>query len=134
MDTFMSLSFGTVLMNMFQGIFTAPSWHTFTYLAYGWVLATDRHTITTYLWLTGASAVKHFSRFYVFLGAPSTSNAGTSGGQSSAWRPSLSPRARSFGSASTIPPRKKPVAISKASPAIAMALAPRAKNTVRCGA
>ena len=57
-------------MNMFQGIFTAPSWQSFTYLAYGWALATDRHTITTYLWLTGASALKHFSRFYVFLGCP----------------------------------------------------------------
>ena len=31
-------------------------------------MATDRHTITTYVWLTGATMVKHFSRFYVFLG------------------------------------------------------------------
>jgi hypothetical protein len=57
-------------MTLFQGIFTAPSWQTFTYLAQGWALARDRHTITTYLWLTGATAVKHFSRFYVFLGCP----------------------------------------------------------------
>jgi len=57
-------------MTLFQGIFTAPSWHTFTYLAGGWALAGDRHTITTYLWLTGAATVKHFSRFYVFLGCP----------------------------------------------------------------
>ena len=28
----------------------------------------ERHTITTYLRLTGATTVKHFSRFYVFLG------------------------------------------------------------------
>jgi hypothetical protein len=69
-DTFLSLSFGTLLMNLFQGIFSAPSWQTFTYLACGWVLARDRHTITTYLWLTGAITVKHFSRFYVFLGCP----------------------------------------------------------------
>jgi len=69
-DTFLSLSFGTLLMNLFQGIFSAPSWQTFTYLACGWVLARDRHTITTYLWLTGATTVKHFSRFYVFLGCP----------------------------------------------------------------
>jgi hypothetical protein len=48
----------------------APLWHTFTYLACGWALASDRHTITTYLWLTGAATVKHFSRFYVFLGCP----------------------------------------------------------------
>jgi hypothetical protein len=57
-------------MTLFQGLFTAPSWRTFTALACGWALATDRHTITTYLWLTGATAVKHFSRFYVFLGCP----------------------------------------------------------------
>jgi len=68
--TFVHSSFGTMLMTLFQDLFTAPSWHTFTYLACGWALATDRHTITTYLWLTGATAVKHFSRFYVFLGCP----------------------------------------------------------------
>jgi hypothetical protein len=33
-------------------------------------LATDRHTITTSVWLTGATTVKHFSRFSVFLGCP----------------------------------------------------------------
>ena len=70
MDTFVHSSFGTVVMTLFQGIFTAPSWQTFTYLACGWALAGDRHTITTYLWLTGATIVKHFSRFYVFLGCP----------------------------------------------------------------
>jgi hypothetical protein len=38
-------------------------------LAWGWAVAGgERQTITTYLWLTGASTVKHFSRFYVFLG------------------------------------------------------------------
>jgi DDE superfamily endonuclease len=69
-DTFVHSSFGTVVMSLFQGLFTAPSWQTFTSLACGWALATDRHTITTYLWLTGATTVKHFSRFYVFLGCP----------------------------------------------------------------
>jgi hypothetical protein len=69
-DTFVHSSFGTVVMTLFQGLFTAPSWQTFTYLACGWTFATDRHTITTYLWLTGAAAVKHFSRFYIFLGCP----------------------------------------------------------------
>jgi hypothetical protein len=69
-DTFVHSSFGTVVMTLFQDFFTAPSWRTFTSLACGWALATDRHTITTYLWLTGAAAVKHFSRFYVFLGCP----------------------------------------------------------------
>jgi hypothetical protein len=69
-DTFVHSSFGTVVMTLFQGLFTAPSWQAFTYLACGWALAADRHTITTYLWLTGATTVKHFSRFYVFLGGP----------------------------------------------------------------
>ena len=69
-DTFVHSSFGTVVMTLFQGLFTAPAWQTFTTLACGWALATDRHTITTYLWRTGATAVKHFSRFYVFLGGP----------------------------------------------------------------
>src|SRR5512134_1055787 len=57
-------------MTLFQGIFTAPSGQTFTALACGWALAGERHTITTYVWLTGATTVKHFSRFYVFLGCP----------------------------------------------------------------
>src|SRR6266704_425564 len=69
-DPFVHSSFGTVVMALFQGLFTVPSWHTFMVLACGWALATDRHTITTYMWLTGATAVKHFSRFYVFLGCP----------------------------------------------------------------
>jgi len=69
-DTFVHSSFGTVVMTLFQGLFTTPSWQTFTSLACGWALAGDRHTITMYLWLTGAATVKHFSRFYVFLGCP----------------------------------------------------------------
>ena len=69
-DTFVHSSFGTLVMTLFHGLFTARSWPTFTALACGWALATDRHTITTYLWLTGATTVKHFSRFYVFLGCP----------------------------------------------------------------
>jgi len=67
---FVHSSFAMVVMTLFQGFFSAPSGQTFTYLACGWSLATDRHTITTYIWLTGATAIKHFSRFYVFLGAP----------------------------------------------------------------
>jgi hypothetical protein len=69
-DTFVVSSFGTFVMGLFHGLFTAPSWQSFALLACGWALATDRHTITTYLWLTGATTVKHFSRFYVFLGCP----------------------------------------------------------------
>src|ERR1043166_8345435 len=69
-DPFVPSSFGIVVMPLFQGLFTASSWQAFMSLACGWALAMDRHTITTYVWLTGATAVKHFSRFYVFLGCP----------------------------------------------------------------
>ena len=70
MDTFFVSSFGTFVMGLFHGLFAAPSWQSFALLACGWALTTDRHTITTYVWLTGAITVKHFSRFYVFLGCP----------------------------------------------------------------
>src|SRR3954451_5989820 len=67
---FMVSSFGCFVMDLLQGLFTAPSWQTFGLLAWGWAMARERHTITTYLWLSGATTVKHFSRFYVFLGCP----------------------------------------------------------------
>ena len=69
-DTFVHSSFGTVVMTLLQGLFTAPSWQTFTSLACGWSLATDRHPITTSWWLTGAPTVKPLARFSVFLGCP----------------------------------------------------------------
>jgi hypothetical protein len=69
-DTCLASSFGFLVMALFQGILTAPAGQTFTYLACGWALARDRHTRTTSLWLTGAAAGKHFSRFSVFLGSP----------------------------------------------------------------
>jgi hypothetical protein len=69
-DTFVHASFGTVVLPLLHGLLTTPSWQNFTYLACGWALTTDRHTITTYWWLTGATAVKHFARFSIFLGCP----------------------------------------------------------------
>lgn len=69
-DTFVNSSCGAIWMTLFPGFFSGPSWQTFTYLACGWTLATARQTIPTYLWLTGASTVKHFSRCYVFRGGP----------------------------------------------------------------
>jgi len=69
MAVFIVSSFGVFVMSLFAGVFTAPSWQTFTVLAYGWAVASgERQTITTYLWLTGATTVKHFSCFYTFLG------------------------------------------------------------------
>jgi Transposase DDE domain len=70
MATFIVSSFGVFVMGLFAGLFTTPSWQTFTVLAYGWAVASgERQTITTYLWLSGAPTVKHFSCFYVFLGS-----------------------------------------------------------------
>ena len=68
MAPFIVSSFGLFVMGLFQGLFTAPSWQTFLLLSCGWALTPEGHPITTSLWLTGAVSVKHFSRFYVFLG------------------------------------------------------------------
>jgi len=67
--SFIVSSFGLFVMGLGEGLFTAPSWQTFTVLAWGWAVAGgERQTITTYLWLTGATTIKHVSRFYEFLG------------------------------------------------------------------
>jgi DDE superfamily endonuclease len=68
--TFLASSFGTFVMQFFQHLFPTPSRQTFGLLAGGWALASGRHTITADLWVTGAAPVKHFARFYVFLGSP----------------------------------------------------------------
>jgi hypothetical protein len=67
-DAFLTASFGTFVMTLWHGVLSAPSWQNFTYLASGWALACGRQTITTYLWGSGAAQVKHFSRYYAFLG------------------------------------------------------------------
>lgn len=69
-DTFFVSAFGTFVMGLFPGLFTTPSWQSFSLLACGWALASGQHTITTYLGVTGATRVKHFSSFYAFLGGP----------------------------------------------------------------
>ena len=68
MDTFLASSFGTFVMTLWHGVLSAPSWQNLTYLAYGWAIASGRQTITTSLWGSGAAQVKHFSRYYAFLG------------------------------------------------------------------
>jgi hypothetical protein len=68
---FIVSSFGTFVMGLVTDLFTIPSGQTFALLACGWTVAGgERQTITTYLWLTGATTVKPCSRFYVFLGGP----------------------------------------------------------------
>lgn len=66
--SFILSSFGLLVRDLVQGLLTAPSWQTFSLLTCGWVLASERHTLTPYLGLTGATTVKPFSRFDVFLG------------------------------------------------------------------
>ena len=56
-DAFLTSSFGTLVTTLWYGVLSAPSWHTFTYLAYGWTLAYGRQTITTYLWGSGAAQI-----------------------------------------------------------------------------
>lgn len=58
------------VMALFQPLFNAPAWQSFSVLACGWALSTERHTLSNYLWLTGATTLKHFARFYVFVGGP----------------------------------------------------------------
>ena len=64
MAAFIVSSFGLFVRGLFDGLFTTPSGQSFTVLAYGWAVASgERQTITTYLWLTGATAVKPCSGF-----------------------------------------------------------------------
>jgi hypothetical protein len=62
-DAFVASSYGTLIMTLWHGVRSAPSWHHFTSLAYGWTLASGRQTITTSLWGSGAAQVKHVSRY-----------------------------------------------------------------------
>jgi hypothetical protein len=69
MAAFMVSSFGMFVTSLFADLFTGPSGHTLLVLAYGWAVAGgERQTITTYLWLSGATQMKHFSCYYAFLG------------------------------------------------------------------
>jgi hypothetical protein len=67
MEAFMNSSFGTFITCLFAGHFTAPSWQSFVLLSYGWSLSRSRHTIANYIWLSGGTKYKHFSRFYDFF-------------------------------------------------------------------
>lgn len=70
-EAFMMSSFGAFVMRLGQGLLSPRSEQTLALVAWGWAVAGgERQTITPYLWLTGATVVKHFSRFYVFLGGP----------------------------------------------------------------
>ena len=70
MDSFYQSSFGAFLQRHFTDLFTKPAQQTFLLLALGLVLSSSRHTVANYLWRAGATAFKHFTGFYVFLGGP----------------------------------------------------------------
>ena len=67
-------SFGAFLNDLFRGVFTRRSQATFLRLSLGFVFAFTRHTVASYLWRAGAVSLKHFTRYYVFLGAPCYQN------------------------------------------------------------
>lgn len=67
---FYHTSFGSFLRRHFADLFTKPSQETFLLLALGFALSPTRHTIANYIWRAGATAFRHFTRFYVFLGRP----------------------------------------------------------------
>ncbi|MBN2872032.1 MAG: transposase, partial [Halothiobacillaceae bacterium] len=70
MHPFYQTSFGSFLDDLLGVHFTKPSRESFLLLSLGFVFGFTRHTVASYLWRAGAAAVKHFTRFYVFLGAP----------------------------------------------------------------
>ena len=68
MESFVHSSFGKWLAVVTAGVFTDRSQQSFLVLACGWALCWGRHTVANYLWLSAAVTVKHFTRYYVFLG------------------------------------------------------------------
>jgi hypothetical protein len=48
MAAFIVSSFGLFVMGLFAGLFTTPSWQTFTVLAYGWTVASGERQMDEY--------------------------------------------------------------------------------------
>jgi hypothetical protein len=69
-DRFTQTRIGTFLQQRFAERFTKPSQTVFLLLALGFVLSSVRHTVANYLWRSGACLVRHYTRFYTFLGGP----------------------------------------------------------------
>lgn len=69
-EHFIRSRFGAFLQRHFADLFTKPSQQVFLLLAFGFVLSPTRHTVANYIWRAGATAFRHFTRFYVFLGGP----------------------------------------------------------------
>lgn len=69
-DRFTQTRIGTFLERHFAERFTKPSQTVFLLLAMGFLLSSVRHTVANYLWRSGACLVRHYTRFYAFLGGP----------------------------------------------------------------
>lgn len=67
MDAFVQSGFGQFLNQHFSVFFRASSWQSFLYLAYGWSVCQYHQTIAQYIWLSGGTKSKHFTRYYHFL-------------------------------------------------------------------
>ena len=65
-DACLTSSFGTLVMTLWYGGLSAPSWQPLTSLASGWAIASGRQTLTTVLWGSGAAQGKHGSRSEAF--------------------------------------------------------------------
>jgi hypothetical protein len=134
MAAFIVSSFGGVVMSLFAGLFTTPSWQPFLILAYGWAVAGgERQTITTYLWLSGATSVKHFSCFYLFLGGALSQARWQVWARilrgAARWVPEGAPIVLSVADAT----KKKAGRPIEGGGTLATARAQPAKNIVRCG-
>ena len=134
MDTFLHSSFGTLSCTYFKVSLPSRLGRPSRSLACGWALATDRHTITTYLWLTGATTVKHFSRFYVFLGCPLYNKRWHLWGAVIRLAAQFVPEGEVIRAIFDDTTKKKAGTRSRGSTATAMALAQPGKNTVHCEA
>jgi hypothetical protein len=69
-DRFTCTRFASFLQRHLARRFTKPSQTVFLLLALGFVLSSVRHTIANYLWRSGACLIRHYTRFYAFLGGP----------------------------------------------------------------
>lgn len=69
-DRFTQTRVGAFLQQRFAECFTKPTQTVFLLLALGFLLSSVRHTVANYLWRSGACLLRHYTRFYAFLGGP----------------------------------------------------------------
>ena len=64
---FEATTFGLLLYHIWGKAFYRRSWSIFLTLAHGWVMSAESHTIAAYIWASGGSKNRHFSRYYAFF-------------------------------------------------------------------